>query len=108
MPIKAENKRRYPSNWKEIRERILLRANNRCEICGVENHSMRWNGKKNVKIALTIAHIDETVENCDDSNLLALCQKCHLSMDAKMHAQHAAETREKKMGQTNLFDGMEI
>ena len=43
MPIKPENKSRYPKNWKEIRERILIRANNRCEFCGVENHTYRYN-----------------------------------------------------------------
>ena len=31
--------KKYPSNWKtEIRPRILKRADNKCEICGVENH----------------------------------------------------------------------
>ena len=45
MPIKPENKSRYPKNWKEIRERILKRANNRCEFCGVENHTYRHNPK---------------------------------------------------------------
>lgn len=35
MPIKPENKNRYPSNWKEIRVDILKRANNRCEFCGI-------------------------------------------------------------------------
>ena len=40
MPIKPENKKLYPKNWKEIRQKILERANNKCEFCGVENH--RW------------------------------------------------------------------
>jgi len=34
MPIKKENKARYPSNWKQIREAILIRAGNKCEFCG--------------------------------------------------------------------------
>jgi hypothetical protein len=50
MPIRPENKGRYPANWKEIREGILKRANNHCEICGVPNYfrvirfedSIRW------------------------------------------------------------------
>lgn len=37
MPIKPENRGRYPANWKEIRARILVRANNRCELCRVSN-----------------------------------------------------------------------
>ena len=38
MPIKPENKKLYPKNWKEIREKILKRANNCCEFCGLPNH----------------------------------------------------------------------
>lgn len=37
MPIKPENKARYPANWLEIRAAILLRANNCCEQCKVPN-----------------------------------------------------------------------
>ena len=91
MPIKPENKSRYPKDWKQIRNRILLRAGNRCEFCGVENHSMRLNPKtgKVVKIILTIAHLDHIPEHCDPDNLRALCQKCHNTYDAK----HRKETR---------------
>lgn len=39
MPIKPDRKALYPANWStEIRPRILARANNRCERCGVPNH----------------------------------------------------------------------
>lgn len=31
MPIKPENRTRYPANWKQIREGILLRAGGKCE-----------------------------------------------------------------------------
>ncbi len=37
MPIKPENKARYPANWKEIRAAILLRAHDCCEQCKVPN-----------------------------------------------------------------------
>ena len=39
MPIKPENRKRYPTNWKQIRKDILLRANDKCEFCGIENKS---------------------------------------------------------------------
>lgn len=93
MPIRPENRARYPRNWKQIRASILERAHNRCEFCGVENHTMRLNHKtgKEAKVILTIAHLDHTPENCDPSNLRALCQKCHNSYDA----QHRKETRMK-------------
>lgn len=38
MPIKPENRDRYPANWKtEIRPAILERAAHRCEWCGKPN-----------------------------------------------------------------------
>ena len=39
MPIKKENRARYPKDWKAIRAEVLERAGNRCEWdgCGVEN-----------------------------------------------------------------------
>ena len=93
MPIRPENKSRYPANWKEIRASILRRAKNRCEFCGVENHTYRWNEKtrKLAYIVLTVAHLDHKPENCDPKNLRALCQKCHNRYDAK----HRAETRNR-------------
>lgn len=39
MPIRPENKHRYPPDWKQIRERILARADNRCEKCKVLNRT---------------------------------------------------------------------
>ena len=80
MPIKPENKKRYPPNWKEIRKSILLRADNKCEFCGIGNYTIRENGSK---VVLTIAHLDHIPENCEPDNLRALCQKCHNQYDAK-------------------------
>jgi 5-methylcytosine-specific restriction endonuclease McrA len=40
VPIRPENRQRYPENWKEIRSAILRRAGNRCEECGLHNHSI--------------------------------------------------------------------
>ena len=42
MPIRPENVHRYPADWPEIRMRILARAKNRCERCGVRNHAWGW------------------------------------------------------------------
>lgn len=43
MPIKPENKPLYPKNWKEISLYIRhQRAKNRCENCGVHNHSVGY------------------------------------------------------------------
>jgi len=37
MPIRPENRSRYPKDWKAISAAIRERAGNRCEACGVPN-----------------------------------------------------------------------
>jgi 5-methylcytosine-specific restriction endonuclease McrA len=39
VPIKPENKHRYPADWKAMRDAILERARHRCEQCGAPNHA---------------------------------------------------------------------
>lgn len=103
MPIRPENKKRYPKNWKQIRASILQRAGNCCEFCGVENYSRiekrddegRFLGFGG-RVVLTIAHLDHTPENCDPSNLKALCQRCHNQYDAKHRAETRARTKAAK------------
>lgn len=94
MPIKPENKNRYPTNWQAIRADILRRANYKCEFCGVENYSIRANGSR---VVLTIAHLDHTPENCAPENLRALCQKCHNEYDAAHRAETRRRTRNEKI-----------
>ena len=84
MPIRPENKSRYPKNWKEIREEILDRAGHKCEECGAVNYEPH--PITSSKVVLTIAHLDHTPENCDSHNLRAWCQKCHNSYDAPYRA----------------------
>lgn len=137
MPIKPENKARYPKDWPAISQRVRARAGQACELCGVENYQLgAWIGglwhravpkgdglrdnprhgetfpcerggsvvwTRVRRIVLTVAHMDHRPENCDDSNLKALCQRCHLSYDAKQHAENARRTRFRKMGQHDLF-----
>lgn len=38
---------------------------------------------RTVVVVLTVAHVDHDEANNDPSNLLALCQRCHLKMDAE-------------------------
>lgn len=40
MPIRPENRDRYPADWSDIRNRILARANHRCERCGVRDREL--------------------------------------------------------------------
>ena len=75
MPIKPENKARYPKDWKQVRERILLRAGNRCEWPACNLLNGHKNPRTGSKVVLTIAHLDHTPENCGDDNLRAWCQR---------------------------------
>lgn len=100
MPIKPENKARYPANWKHIRARIQKRAGNKCEECGVQNGSLRGS----TVIVCTTAHLDHQPENCSDDNLRFWCQKCHLSYDQKHHLQTAYQTRREGKAIKDLLE----
>lgn len=81
MPI---DYKKYPPSWKtEIRPRILARAKNKCEFCGVENGSIIVRNENRSHVVLTIAHLDQDRENWQikDTRLAALCQRCHLQYD---------------------------
>jgi 5-methylcytosine-specific restriction endonuclease McrA len=102
MPIKAENKHRYPLNWREIRAAILERAGHRCEQCRAENYQPH--PITGSRVVLTIAHVhDPDPANCDPANLLALCQKCHNTLDAPMRAVNARATRRAKKAAGDFF-----
>ena len=106
MPIRPENKPRYPKDWARISYRIrFTRAGGRCECageCGRE-HTGRCaarhgapNPRTGATVWLTTAHLDHTPEHCDDANLKAMCQGCHLAYDAEHHAETAKATRAAK------------
>jgi 5-methylcytosine-specific restriction endonuclease McrA len=99
MPIRPENKARYPKDWKQISLRIRERAGNKCEDCGVENYSIRDGSK----IVLTVAHLDHAPENCADDNLKAWCQRCHNRYDAPMRAAGIKERRRASQAAADLF-----
>jgi hypothetical protein len=97
MPIRPENKQRYPADWKQISASIRARAGNRCE--GIDDfpECRARNGEPHPEtgsvVVLTVAHLDHTPENCAPSNLRALCQRCHLHYDREQHARTRYATR---------------
>lgn len=134
MPIKPENKARYPKNWKQIRADILARAGDHCEgspdfpDCRVPNGVIGhrkadgtfvelarrgflvkymqnlYPDLRVFQIVLTVAHLDHVPEHCDPSNLKAMCQRCHLNYDAEHHAKNAAATRRARLAIGDLFE----
>ena len=121
MPISPENAKRYPRDWKAIRARILARANNMCEWCGVPNYVYRivgtseWSADEDAaylmaaptakvtRIVLTIAHLNHVIEDCSDENLRALCQRDHLAHDLQHHMANARATRRNRKAIADLF-----
>lgn len=118
-PIRAENRGRYPADWKTIsREIRFTRAKGRCECggeCGRGTHAGRCPNRHGMPaygtgstVVLTVAHLDHTPENCDPSNLRAMCQGCHLHYDRDHHAETARATRQaarEESGQSQLNFG---
>jgi 5-methylcytosine-specific restriction endonuclease McrA len=101
MPIRPENKERYPDNWKDIRARILARAEDKCEECGAANKERH--PVTNSIVCLTIAHLDHTPENNEAHNLRAWCQRCHNRYDAPTRARGIKERKHEKSGQGKLL-----
>jgi hypothetical protein len=104
MPIRPENKARYPRDWAQISLRIRFeRAQGRCEClgeCGRGTHEGRCPNRAGglaygtgSRVILTVAHLNHTPEDCADDNLKAMCQGCHLHYDKEHHAQTARQTR---------------
>lgn len=113
-PIRPENRARYPVDWPAISVRIRFeRAAGRCECegeCKRGTHVGRCPNKHGGAaygtgslVCLTVAHLDHTPENCDDANLRAMCQGCHLHYDREHHAQTAAATRKEGKAIGDLF-----
>ena len=92
MPM---NRSLYPPDWEQISNRIrFVRAGGVCEECGaVHGQPHPITGSR---VVLTTAHLDHNPAHCTDDNLIALCQRCHLRYDAKLHALNAAITRRQR------------
>lgn len=115
MPIRPENRKRYPPNWRAISKAIKERAGWRCECegeCGRGTHDGRCTNRHwqpaygtGSMVVLTTAHLDHTPENCEPANLKAMCQGCHLHYDREHHAETRRATRESELGLVPLFGG---
>lgn len=104
MPIRPENRDRYPADWK-LRSRFVrfYRARNRCEWCGAENYQP--NPVTGSRVVLTVAHVfNQAPEDARLLNLAALCQRCHLNHDRHIHAANRQRNRDAAAGQGQLFE----
>lgn len=103
MPIRHENRMRYPKDWK-LRSRFVrfVRARGKCEWCGAvhgEPHPITGS-----KVVLTTAHVwDDSPEATSLLNLAALCQRCHNRHDNAARRAGTRARRHLASGQT-AFD----
>lgn len=136
MPIRPENKARYPKDWPEISRRIREeRADNKCEWCQAPNRTViyRFNtgewmetdgtvhdantgeylgmcrgseapAGRFVEIVLTVAHLDHTPEHNEESNLAALCQRCHNRYDGPERRKGIRERARAQLACGDLFE----
>jgi len=108
MPIREENKARYPKDWPQISKRIREKAGNRCEGSPAFPDCRAENGQPHPvtgsRVVLTVAHLDHQPENCDDDNLRAWCQKCHNTYDLPMRKAGIASRMKSQMAAADLFD----
>ena len=95
----------YPADWPEIARAVKEAAEWRCERCGhCDDPARRVVGEPGRKVpsgrlpcdehcthasngkqrSLTVHHLDGDKANCEPWNLAALCQVCHLSVQARV------------------------
>ena len=81
MPM---DRAKYPHNWEEISTSIRFgRARGQCEMCGATHQ--QFHPDTGAIVILTVHHIDHDKMNSAPTNLLALCQRCHLNEDRDHH-----------------------
>lgn len=67
----------YPADWPEIALQVKEAAGWKCVRCGALNDQKSGH-------VLTVHHLDLNPANCAWWNLAALCQRCHLHIQAKV------------------------
>lgn len=112
MPIRPENRARYPKDWDRISHRIRFeRGGGRCECegeCGLD-HKGRCEARHlephpstGSKVILTCAHLADPIEDCSDGNLKGMCQQCHNRYDAP--ARHAGRKARAEQERARILD----
>lgn len=66
----------YPRVFYKNRKLVMERDEDKCQCCGCERDGQFTN-------RLTVHHIDTDKGNNSPSNLITLCQQCHLSLHGK-------------------------
>ena len=67
----------YPSDWQDIAKGVKIKAGWRCIRCDHPHDPAAG-------YTLTVHHLDMNPSNCAWWNIPALCQRCHLQIQAKV------------------------
>lgn len=106
MPIRPENRARYPVVWPLVSLERREHARWRCEGSPAYPDCRAENGKPHPvtgsKVVLTVAHLNHTPEDVSWDNLRAWCQRCHLTYDAEHHRRTRERTRREALGNQEL------
>ena len=101
MPIRPENRKRYPPEWPRISFRIRFeRARGHCEICGIARHGYPHPITGSI-VVLTVMHLNHRPEDNSYNNLRAGCQRCHNRYDQPHRVRNR---RNREMGMNDLFE----
>ena len=103
MPIRPENRARYPADW-ALRSYFVrfVRARGLCEWCGAADYCAH--PITGSIVVLTTAHVhDDRPEASGLLNLAALCQLCHNRHDAPGRRERRRERLVRESGQLGLL-----
>ena len=90
----------YPPNWPQVALQVKEEAGWQCERCSVKH-----GGPPNV---LTVHHLDGNKWNLERWNLAALCQRCHLRVQARITFLEPGPKRFMQLagGELTVWDGV--
>jgi hypothetical protein len=75
----------YPPNWSELAEAAKEAAGWCCARCGTAHGTLAVSSRNRLyRVVLAACHLDHDPEN-PAPRLTALCQVCHLRLDAMQH-----------------------
>ena len=80
--MQAKQTGAYPDDWREIAMKVKQAAGWKCVRCG-HVHDVK------AGYCLTVHHLDGNKSNCAWWNIVPLCQRCHLSIQARVVMQRA-------------------
>lgn len=115
MPIRPENRARYPKDWPAISLEVRRRAGGRCEGSPAYPDCRAENGEEHPVtgsiVVLTVAHLNHVPEDCgepgDRLNLKAWCQRCHNTYDQPKRLAGIRERERIARNNLDLFDRAE-